>query len=213
MFPFIIILFLILLICSAIDIRIILFKDNCNDEIVIEFIALYGLIKYKREYPLLSLKLMKEDMPVELRQESEANFTNKHLNEDVNIFKLEDIIKKVKLSNKLLKKYNKVFKYIIRKVSWKILILETEVGFDDAAITGFIVGILNIINSNILAYLENKKYNFKRICLNAKPNFNSNVINMTLNCIFSLRIGYIIIAGFKFLKIKIKDTQIIKGGV
>ncbi len=199
-----IIIIIFIIISSSITIHVELLKNNHNDEIIIELKALFGLIKLKREYPLISLKI-DEEVALEISEETEGNFKKGIINEKNKKIELDNLVDKISSSMNLFKRYKGVGDYAIKKISWKTLMWETEVGFEDAAATGLIVGLINILKTNVFVYIKNNEIGFKKISLNAIPNFNSKIIKITLNCIFRIKVGYIIIAGLKFLKIRLKN--------
>lgn len=202
----IIILILIFIIINlSIVIHVELLKNNKNDEIVIKLITLFGLIKVKKEYPLIDFKLEK-NISIEVSEETEGNYKEGLINEKNKEIDLDEILNKITASMDNFIKYKKVGKYVSNKISWEYLFWETEIGFDDAGTTGLIMGLINVLKTNIFVYINNHEINFNNISINTIPNFNSKIIKTTLNCIFRIKIVHIIIAGLKFARIRFINT-------
>ncbi|WIF94731.1 DUF2953 domain-containing protein [Caminicella sporogenes] len=202
MFVGIIILLLILIIMSNIDINIKFLKDNKNDEIVITAKLFYGIYKYKKEIPLIDIDIENRDVKLEINEESEDTMTTGIISEKNEKLSIQDILNKIKEIKKIIRKYHMPIDYLIKKSYWQYLYWNTEVGLNDPAFTGFFTGLIYILKTNIFSFLFSKNICFKELDLKAIPNFKSSKVKTSINCIFSIKMGYIIIAGLKFLKVK-----------
>jgi hypothetical protein len=190
----------LIFIFSSIKINIQILKDNKNDEIILEFKLLYGLIKYKVEYPLIEWKVKKKNVAVKVSEEVENNTSSSVVKEKD--FGIDYIIEMYRTGRSLFKKYHQPIDYIIENTTWESISWNTEIGLNDAALTGLSTGLIKIIKTNILFFLNSKKVKFKKIDLDSIPNFKSQHIKTSLNCIFSVKIGHIIIAGLKILRLR-----------
>lgn len=199
---FFLIIIIILIISSPIVINISILKDNKNDEIIIKFKLLYGLIKYKKEYPLVEIDLEEDKGSIKVSEETENNIKSGVQKEESKKYNIDKIIEKYREGTEVINKYRQPINYVLNKISWESFKWVTELGVNDAAITGLVTGIIRILKGNVVAFLNNNSINFESIFLNVIPNFNCESFKTRLNCIFSLKIGYIIIAGFKLIRLK-----------
>lgn len=198
----IVIIVLIIIISSKIVFNIKFLKDNKNDEMIITIKLFHGVYTYKKEIPLIDLDVEDKKLKLEVSEESETNTTNGIINENHKKFDIETIIYKIRKAHKIFIKYYKPINYLINRVYWQSLVWRTEIGLDDAAITGFSTGLIGIFKGNILSFLYNQNIKFEKFNVKAVPNFESEIIKTSIDCIFSIKIGYIIIAGLKSIKIK-----------
>lgn len=193
---------IILILTSSVKVNILALKENQDSKVIINIKFLYGLIRFKKELGDFKLTTIKkesgdnndEDLEIEMKNDSWTKYEG--YDDFVNIRKkIEDIIKDFKC-------YKRVIYYLIDKTKFNTLLWKTEIGFEDAAVTGITTGIINIFKSNLFAILNNRKNKPKTIHLKITPNFNNEVLKTNIRCIFTVKIGYIIIAGLKYLWIK-----------
>ncbi|MFA6808182.1 MAG: DUF2953 domain-containing protein, partial [Eubacteriales bacterium] len=80
--------------------------------------------------------------------------------------------------------------------------LVLEIGFNDAAYTGMVTGLvwafLGNMNSKAIRTVDFKNNNFN---VDVKPNFNRQIFSLYFKSIISLRISHIIFTIFKLFKI------------
>ncbi|WP_129596209.1 DUF2953 domain-containing protein [Anaerophilus nitritogenes] len=125
--------------------------------------------------------------------------TNKNIGEsqeEKSIFTMEEmkkIYKQIKYFNRL---YNHVIKYLNKKIVIDDFFLEIKFGIGDAAVTGMVAGFLWMIEGQIFTLIK-ENMNCKEMNIKVCPNFNQQIFKMNLDCIISIKIGYIIIAALK----------------
>ncbi|NLM04787.1 MAG: DUF2953 domain-containing protein [Clostridiales bacterium] len=107
------------------------------------------------------------------------------------------------------KNYFNIIIYIKEKIQIKDIYWETEIGIDDAADTAILSGLLWIIKSNSVVFLENK-YFIENIHIDIKPYHSGIKFNMIFNCIGTLKLVNIIVVGIKYIAIKIRGGEIIE---
>lgn len=99
-------------------------------------------------------------------------------------------ILKVKKHFKYFKKHKKIMRYLgknIKKIYWI-----TNIGFEDAALTGISTGLLWSIKSSILSVFISKN-GLDEIDINIYPDFNKSKFEIEFNCIIKCNLVYIII--------------------
>ncbi|QUH26574.1 DUF2953 domain-containing protein [Serpentinicella alkaliphila] len=203
---FIFISLLVLIIRSKIKINFLIMKDGEDDHIEINARALYGLFKYEKKFPFIDIINSGEDV-FEAHIKTNAKVGNIDIpvgeKTDKAIINMDEIhyykdkIKEIYLT------YNKTINYIRRKIIFDKVYWNTIIGTGDAAETAVIIGILWGLKSGILSFINNK-LKLDDIDLKVVPNYETTQLKTRLNCIISLKIGYIIIACIKFIIIKIK---------
>lgn len=104
--------------------------------------------------------------------------------------------------NQQIAKYNKKikFKNVLKNLKLKLkkLNLKLEIGTEDAALTAIFIGIISTFFS---IFVRNLAYNSKEINWKINPVYsNENLINLELNCIFSLKLIHIINTIYKMRK-------------
>ncbi|MBO8137906.1 MAG: DUF2953 domain-containing protein [Desulfotomaculum sp.] len=123
------------------------------------------------------------------------------------IFNLPFSWKKIQRVTKTQKKtfhyYWAAGKYLLNHVQCRYLKWHTKLGIEDAAVTGVATGLAWAAKTGLLSVLfKLVKPPLQRPELQVKPNFNSKELIMDLDCIFEVRLGYIMITGTKMLFIK-----------
>lgn len=102
--------------------------------------------------------------------------------------------------------------WLIKHINCSRFTWKTRVGLGDAAVTGISGGMLWSIKGIIYSYLQKTLYS--RTCtadINVTPVFNEETISTELDCIFNLRMGYIIIACIRLLILAVMIFLVLKG--
>lgn len=195
-----IILFLVIIILiSSVRVHLEVAKENHDNKVIIKIRMLYGLIRLKKELDQIKLTQKKEevdgdvDEDLELEIESGSGTSTKSNTDFINVRKQID------KSMEMFKKYKSVINYLMNKINFRTLYWKTEIGFDDAALTGMSIGIVNIFKSNVYAMFNNINFKPEKIYFKVIPNFNREILKTDIHSIFKVKIGYIIIAGLKYL--------------
>lgn len=199
----ILIVILLLVSLSSIKIKVRLLKDNSCEEVVFHFYALYGLIKYRMEIPFV--ELMNKTQPVAATEiNSDIEISNQetvkqHNNKDIGWRELESFYNQAR---QIYKRFGTGIRYINKRLIMEDISWTTEVGVSDAAATAITTGVFWALKSNIIALLI-KKLSLKSYHVNVQPYYGADKFNTSLDCIITLKIVHIIIAGLKILfKIK-----------
>ena len=198
-----IIILLILVLFSSIKIKFKLLKDNTCEELIFHFYLLYGLIKYRMEIPFVEI-LNKAQAITSTEINSDIEISNQeaikdHKREDFSWDELESMYNQATM---MYRKYKIGIQYINEKLVMDEISWLTEVGVGDAAATAITTGFFWAIKSNIIALLI-KKLELKSYHVNVFPFYGADKFNTSLDCIITLKIGYIIIAGLKILTKKL----------
>ncbi|WP_207642570.1 DUF2953 domain-containing protein [Inediibacterium massiliense] len=161
------------------------------------FKTFFGLFRYNMEIPFLDVDMKKNVKPF-LKVRKETNEDMRVSQEEKSILTIEEMKKihrKIKYLNRL---YNHVIEYLRTKIVMDDFFLKIEFGIGDAAVTGIISGFFWMIEGQIFTFIK-ENINCKEMNIKVCPNFNQQIFKMNLNCIISMKIGYIIIATIKIL--------------
>ena len=177
-------------------------RKNDNDNIAIGLI-IFRIIRLDYEIPFMDIISSKGQVGIEINKKIEEQSSKKDIIKDKEFLKLDDIIRIYKEIKKNKEFYQAVSYYILDKIEIKKINWSTRIGTDDAAITAIISGFFWFVESSILSILFRNKY-INDYYINVFPEFRQSVFEIDVYCIFKLKLVYIIIAGYKGIKVKIK---------
>lgn len=178
-----------------------------DDNLIVKMSLLRGLIHYKSEVPTIDLE-QRFFTPV-LKMASEIDkvafdpVEEKELKVGIPI-----TLRLVRRLPAMLKegwrrfdRYNSVLHYLFRFVRCRRFYWRTEIGLNDAAYTGIMVGILWGVKSFLYKNFRSKiGFMSERPAIEVVPDYFNNKLALDLSCIFDIRIGHIIIAGLNFVR-------------
>ncbi|MCC5909908.1 MAG: DUF2953 domain-containing protein [Clostridiaceae bacterium] len=203
----VLVLIIIWVLYSNIEIEMDIKRVGQDDEINVFICALNGLLKYHTKIPFVDL-FDGENGFIKAKIEKNIGSWNNETKiqerkERFNTNEIKLILKRIK---KLHRVYWHTIKYIYQKIIINKVIWKTSVGTDDAAYTAILVGMLWGVKSNLIMLLKNNLI-LKDAIIDVNPNYNAPKLVTTFNCIVNIKIGYIIIAGIKFLLIKFRGGE------
>ena len=203
-------LFLLLLVLIALFIIIILtnvkihidfYHGKDNDHLSIMLKAWGGLIKYKKEVPVIKLD---DDSPaVVVEEKSKMGPTEETMHTEENSFEKEDLANSLNDTKALLEHIfglHILIRKLLRKVKIKKFEWHTRVGIGDAASTAILCGAIWSAKGAILGLLSHYMMLTVRPVLTVTPNFQQFASQIQLKCIFQIRVGHAIWTGMKLLK-------------
>lgn len=204
-----IIIFLFILLYSKIKVEINFKQYDKDDILIISITVFYGIFTYKKQIPFMDFIKENDGEPaLEIKSQSKENenlISDKESIVDIN--EIKNIFKKYKKLYIKYKKYVIPFKkYIEKKMIFKSIYWNSEVGLGNADETAILTGIIWSIKSTFISLISNS-YNLLDTFINVTPNYNTNTIKTHINCIFTIKLGHIINAGVKTLLIRIKDGE------
>jgi len=118
----------------------------------------------------------------------------------------------IKIKIKTLQTYRSALYYLLDKVRLHRFTWQTEIGAGDPAQTGLLTGAAWSVKGLLLTVAcRLLSTGGVRPVVKIKPNFEKVCFNTDLSCVFDVRIGYLLVTGFKTLAIKYK--QCLKSGL
>ncbi|HWJ04137.1 MAG TPA: DUF2953 domain-containing protein [Verrucomicrobiae bacterium] len=197
-------LFLGLLAATPFQFRISYRRTGQDDSATVVLSGLFGLWQYTLDIPMLDWRWSALPHLRVVANEStapgQANMTETELKpRGINLGLIRRILGKVLV---LVREMKMVKRWFYKGIRCKHLRWVFEVGLKDAAETGIAVGAiwsvigyyLGKLNTNITFEVANPQ-------VAVYPSFRQPIFKADIDCIFKLRIGHIIIAGFKMLRI------------
>lgn len=169
-------------------------RQGVNDNFVLSFLALKGLIKYKYEIPKIDVN----KKGVKFKRLKERGKKEKDTSKKKGKMGYRYLIKKIETFRNFQKKYNvlleKVYKYLRCRIKIRKIDINVVVGTDNAHHTAVLVGICWSAAGLLLSYIQNK-LNLMEKTVNIKPDYMGKKFKVDLFCILSVRIGHIIVVG------------------
>lgn len=182
-------------------------RDRDND---IAFITKtgYGLIKIKVELASLKLCFKKGKPLIEYKAEIVSPRTKKLLTGINKLFsknKMHKIKNIYKCNRKII---SNTIKYITKKITVEKLYIKLGFGTGDAAETGFLYGLAWIAVGNLISF-SNQFAAVRQPAAVIVPDFEHVCFSLDFDCIISLKLGHIINAGIRAVKVMISCRNIL----
>ncbi|WP_366922387.1 DUF2953 domain-containing protein [Metallumcola ferriviriculae] len=168
----------------------------------------FGLIPLgKLEIPVITLHFEGLQPIVELLGELEAIHQRPIIKKNLKIrskslpwYKLPKIISITPEVGVAMYKVIYINKKLMRNIRCKKLYWQTEFGFRDASLTGLTAGSLWAFKNMVYQFMaSNMKMNPRKDTLEVLPNFERPGFQLDFDCIVSMRLGHIIIAGSRVM--------------
>lgn len=183
-------------------------KDN--DRFFVYIRAVFGLVKYRYEVPILAFKGLAQGIEIK----------NEHVNEhgDKLIAENSDNIDKEKVQTSL-RKFREMIQSTFRLKDWFAdtlthvkcteLVWKTRLGLGEAPETAIATGLVWTLKSSALGYLFNHIKRNTKPKVQVIPLYNQVHFSTELSCIAQIRLGQAMVAGLLLLVRILK----VKGGV
>lgn len=196
-----ILLLFFIIILTKVKIYLDFYHGNDNDRVSILIKVWGGLIKYKKEIPMI--KVDEENASVVIKEKTEMGPDEKTTKEEENQFDKDDLLNSLNDTKALLHHVIGLHTHIRRlmsKVQIKKLEWHTHVGIGDAASTAVVCGAIWTVKGSIIGIISNYMRLVKMPILTVTPNFQQKISQIQLKCIFQIRIGHAILAGLKLVR-------------
>jgi hypothetical protein len=198
-----IILFIILVTILLTKLTVILdfYHGNDNDHLKLEFKIWFGIIKYKKEIPLIK---MDDNSPtIVVKDKTKMGKDEKTTKEDENQVDKKDILSSMNDAKELLKhvvKLHHIVRNFLRKISVKRVEWHTVIGVGDAAYTGMATGAIWAVKGSIIGIISHYMKLKEMPRMTVTPYFQQSVSQTRFRCMFQFRIGQAMLAGLKLIK-------------
>ncbi len=190
---------------SDLKVRFSYIKRGEDNDIIIDWTGLHGILKYTKRISAADMIKIGGDIPalkpgtrIVIDEDDEPFDDEKPI---YNIYEIKKIIDNYK---KIYTKYEPYIKKVREKLILNNISWYTKIGTGDAAETAVMVGAIWAIKTSVI-FLISKNYDIPKVLIDVVPGYDANIFETTIDCIFNIKLGYIINANIKVLLAKIKD--------
>ena len=190
---------------SDLKVRFSYIKRGEDNDIIIDWTGLHGIFRYTKRISAADMVKMDGNIPAPwIDARAMENKDNESIDDDKPVYNIYEIKKIIDNYKKIYIKYEPYIKKVREKLILNNISWYTEIGTGDAAETAVTVGAIWAIKTSVI-FLISKNHNLPEVSINVVPNYNINTFETTIDCIFSIKLGYIINANIKVLLAQIKD--------
>lgn len=173
------------------------YHNGDNDELKIQFRA-WKFIKYTVKVPIIQ---MSEDSPaIVVKEKKHAPIAHDEKKMKITFEFILDKIKEFKQFLDHVVGFYKIVKRFLKQIHIKELQWKSQIGFDDAALTGVVTGLAWSVKGIVIGIISNYMNLKKQPIIEITPNFHSAVEITDFQCMFSFRLGQAIIAGLLIVR-------------
>jgi hypothetical protein len=203
LFIVLIILFILLVTIVLTKLTVILdyYHGNDNDHLKLEFKIWFGIIKYKKEIPLI--KIDDNSPTLVVKEKTKLGKDEKTSKENEKQIDKKDIFNSLNDAKQLLLhvvKLHHIVRNFLRKVSVKRVEWHTVIGVGDAAYTAVATGGIWAIKGSILGIISHYMKLKEMPRMTVTPYFQYTVSQTRFRCMIQFRIGQAMLAGLKLIK-------------
>jgi hypothetical protein len=198
-----ILLFILLIITVWTRLTVILdyYHGNDNDHLKLEFKIWFGIIKYKKEIPLI--KIDENSPTIVLKEKTKMGKDEKTTKEDKKQVGKDDILTSFHNAKELFQhvvKLHKVVKSFLRNVKVTQVEWHTVIGVSDAAYTAIFSGAIWAVKGSIVGMISHYMKLLEMPRMTVTPYFQHSVSQTRFRCMIQFRIGQAMLAGLKLIK-------------
>ncbi|NSL51300.1 DUF2953 domain-containing protein [Calidifontibacillus erzurumensis] len=205
----VIIVLLFLLSFTKLKIKVDLSHNNESNHFKITIKALFGLISYTIDVPLL--KIDTDHPSLIVKNEQKVGKSHVPISENTKRITVNDILKKIEQVKEFIDHvihFHEIVKKFLKKISIHKFEWHTSFGLGDAAQTGIASGLLWSAKGTIVGLLSKAMNLMTMPQLSITPSFQDRFATTRLICIFSFRIGHAMVGAFRV----VKYWKSVKGG-
>jgi hypothetical protein len=215
--------FLLILSLTTLRLRLKYRRRGKDDQLALEFSFWYGIIFYKLEIPVVEMNGIKAkpaarpgNMPLrwlaprpafKIKTEIEGK-EGQPIAEEKKKVPIPGPVRLIEIVFDTLykiKKYMPVMIYLLRRVHLRRLHWKTDLGAGDPSHTGFLTGLAWGVKGLLLTLVYRLlSPGGARPVVVVTPKFENACFSTMLDCIFEVKIGYIIVTGFKTMFLRFK---------
>lgn len=219
-YPVIILLIIFLLILSLTTVRLRLkyLRRGKDDEFALEVSVWRGILCYKLEIPVIEMKekkikpkvrpgfrrllwpVLRPAFKIKAEVEGRGGRPIAEEKKKIRIPGPAGLIRMITDKIRLLIRYKPVIVYLLRRVHLRRFQWRTEIGTGDPSQTGFLTGTVWGVKGFLLSFIYRLLHpGGARPVVSVTPSFEEACFTTMLDCVFEVRIGYVIVTGFKAL--------------
>lgn len=197
----VLLLLFLLIIFLKLKVFIDFYHGQDNDHLKVKFKALFGLIQYKLEVPIIQID---DDTPtIVMKTKKEPGKSEQEKDEKTSKFSPREIIDSFKDFETLLMHVfglHKIIRNFLKKVTIKDIKWDSVIGVGDAAYTGMISGAGWAAKGSIIGVLSSYMRMTNLPQITVTPHFQMPISQTKFTCMIQFRIGHAMLAGIKLIK-------------
>lgn len=177
------------------------YHNNDNDHLKIEFKAWFGLIKYKKEIPLI--KIDDNSPTIVTKGTKAAGPLGSAEKKDTKQYSAEDLMNSLQDTKEVLTHVvflHRIVRKFLKTISIKEFSWHTMVGIGDAAYTGMLTGAIWALKGSFIGLISHYMKLKAAPTITITPQFQFAVSQTVISCIIQFRIGHAMVAGIKLIK-------------
>ncbi|CAG9608904.1 DUF2953 domain-containing protein [Pseudoneobacillus rhizosphaerae] len=197
----IIIILLVTFILTKLTVILDYYHGNDNDHLKLEFKIWFGIIKYKKEIPMI--KIDDNSPTIVVKEKTKKGRDEKTSKEEEKQIDKKDILNYLHNTKELLNhvvKLHNISKSFFSKVSVRRLEWHTVIGVGDAAYTAVATGGIWAVKGSILGIISHNMKLKEMPRMTVTPYFQYKVSQTRIRCMIQFRIGQAMLAGLKLIK-------------
>jgi hypothetical protein len=197
----IIFILLVTLVLTKLTVVLDYYHGNDNDHLKLEFKIWFGMMKYKKEIPLI--KIDDNSPTIVVKDKTKLGKDEKTSKEDVKQIGKKDILISLNNAKELLHhviKLHHVVRSFLRKVSVKRVEWHTVIGLGDAASTAVSTGGIWAVKGSMIGMISHYMKLKEMPRMTVTPYFQYKVTQTRFRCMIQFRIGQAMLAGLKLIK-------------
>lgn len=184
------------LLASRVRIKLFFSRVGNDDHLLVEFRALYGIVRYKYDVPLIRFHGLIHLFDVKTeRVDRKKNVLMDEKDSDISIENIQDFYRQAKLFTKRIEDFSGWMKWTFAKVRCTQLQWATYVGIGDAAETAIATGIIWGLKTSLLGFIFRYLKLDARPELLVQPQYNRKQFSVKLRCMVHIRFGLVLLAG------------------
>lgn len=195
----ILILLIFLLIVTKITVNIFFQHEQDNDQLTIKFRALFGLVRYTVDVPLV--KVDKDTGSVVVQEKTKMGDAQQKSKDKS--FSPKEIWQSIEDTYQLVRHVvglHEIIRRFMAKIEVKHLEWHTNIGVGDAAYTGMLVGTIWSVKGGVVGIIGNKMILRTTPNITVTPYFQQFTSQTLLKCMIRFRTGNAIMAGIRIVK-------------
>ncbi|WP_442595483.1 DUF2953 domain-containing protein [Neobacillus sp. D3-1R] len=197
----ILLIIIITIIWTKLTIILDFYHGNDNDHLKLEFKIWFGLIKYKKDIPLI--KIDDNSPSIIYEDKTKKGKNEKTSKEEVKQVTENDIQRSLRNAKRLLEHVvglHSIVKHFLTKVKVKKVEWHSVIGVGDAMYTGVLTGAIWALKGSIVGLISHYMKLKDMPRMTVTPYFQQTVNQTRFRCMFQFRIGQAMLAGIKLIK-------------
>lgn len=177
------------------------YHGNDNDHLKLEFKIWFGLVKYKKEIPLI--KVDEDSASITFKEKTKMGTdekTTKTSEKKITDNYIKTYLHNARVFLQHVVNFYSIFRNFLSKMNIKNVEWHTVIGVSDAAYTAIFTGAIWAIKGSLIGMISNYMKLKDMPKMTVTPYFQQTVSQTRFRCMIQFRIGQAMLAGLKLIK-------------